>query len=169
MNIKLVNNWISRWWWPYLGQNNTILSQSFIAMTSRCFLNNSIFFQFHLRITKWHKYVQTEYSNFHTVLRACFSDQNSINFEVVISNASFPVSRSDFSDNGNFTTCAQSPGTAIADFTSRLTCLPNPVKGRFIFITNLVIGVILCLCEVEINAGKPCVRVVFTEYSETCL
>ena len=71
-----------------------------------------------------------------------------------ISNTSFPVDRGDFTDTILYQMCGRFTGAVSTNTTDRVTCLPKAIRGRFVYITMLMPDAVLCLCEIEIHAGK---------------
>ena len=64
------------------------------------------------------------------------------------------MGRSDFNDTMEYTFCGRFHGGVTTNTTERVTCLPNAIRGRFVFIAMLTPVAVLCLCEVEIYAGR---------------
>ena len=74
-------------------------------------------------------------------------------FEVTVSNISFPVTRNDFIGTSALVNCGQYPSYPAAGTWGRVTCTPGPISGRFVFISSALKHNILTLCELKVFAG----------------
>ena len=72
-------------------------------------------------------------------------------FLVTVSNTAFPVTYDQLS---SFTRCGQFSGYPPASQWGRVTCLPEPVRGRYVYVSIDDITHCLVLCEVMVFGGK---------------
>ena len=80
------------------------------------------------------------------------SAENFTNFSATVSNEAYPVSYDQLKQT-TFSTCGQHDGRVPPALFGRVTCSPNPIRGRYVYIT-LPDTSPLVLCEVRVLGGE---------------
>ena len=72
-------------------------------------------------------------------------------FLVTVSNIGFPVTYDQLSSS--FTRCGQYNGYPPGGQWGRVTCSPDPVRGRYVYVSTDIPAHRLTICEVRVYAG----------------
>ena len=89
---------------------------------------------------------------FHCISDDGYFAEDFANFSVTVSNEAYPVTYDQLKQT-TFSTCGQHDGRVPPAEFGRVTCSPNPARGRYVYI-SLPDANLLVLCEVRVCGGK---------------